>query len=94
MLYYCWINVGYRFNNWLVIVCMKKKANNWDDISFIVRGKHRKEILELLDNPKTPTQIKEETKLHFNSVSRTIVELEKKGFVQCLNSSQKLMRFY
>ena len=71
-----------------------KKENNWDDISFVIRGKHRKEILSLLDKPQTPTKIKEETKLHFNSVSRTLVELEKKGFIACLNPSQKLIRFY
>ena len=52
------------------------------------------EILELLENPKTPTQIKKETDLHFNEVSRTIQELEKKGFVECLNPKQKLARFY
>ena len=71
-----------------------KKQEVWDDISFIIRGIHRKEILELLDKPKTPTQIKEKTNLHFNSVSRTIIELEKQKFVKCLNPSQKLARFY
>ena len=71
-----------------------KKQVNWDDISFLVRSKHRKAILKMLENPKTPTQIKNETKLHFNSVSRTINELEDKGFVKCLNPNQKLARFY
>jgi len=67
---------------------------HWDNVSFILRGKHRKDMLKLLKEPKTPTQIKEETKLHFNVVSRTILELEKKGLVVCLNPTQKLMRFY
>ena len=71
-----------------------KKMIDWNDISFIVRGKHRKTILKLLDNPKTPTQIKIETKLHFNTVSRTLIELEKKGLVKCLTPHQKLARFY
>ena len=71
-----------------------EKTINWDDISFIVRGKHRKIILKLLNNPKTPTQIKNETKLHFNTVSRTLIELEKKGVVKCLTPHQKLARFY
>lgn len=73
---------------------MKKDSVNWNDISFFVRSKHRKNILNLLNNPKTPTQIKNETKLHFNSVSRTIIELEKKGFIKCLTPNQKLARFY
>jgi len=91
--YFCWINVGFSFNNRLYFVDMSKK-NNWEDISFILRGKHRKRILRLLITPKTPTQLKNETKLHFNSVSRTLIELEKKGFLKCLNPKQKLVRFY
>ncbi len=92
--YYCCIVVGLSFNNCLVLVLMKKESVNWDDISFILRGKHRKNILKLLENPKTPTQIKNETHLHFNAVSRAILELEKRGFVECLNPKQKLTRFY
>jgi len=29
------------------------KENDWNNISFIDRGKHRKTILELLNKPKT-----------------------------------------
>lgn len=71
-----------------------RKEDNWNDISFIIRSKHRKKILNLLDKPQTPTKIREKTKLHFNSVSRILVELEKKGLVMCLNPTQKLIRFY
>ena len=71
-----------------------KKGVNWDDFSFVYRGKHRKAILKLLDKPKTPTKLKEETKLHFNIVSRTLIELENKGFVECLNPNQRQARFY
>jgi len=70
------------------------KETDWDIIGFLNRSKHRKIILELLEKPKTPTKIKEETKLHFNAVSRTILELEKEGLIKCLNPSQKLSRFY
>ena len=73
---------------------MKKEDINWDDISFILSGKHRKNILKLLENPKTPTQLKSEIGLHFNQISRTIHELESKDFVKCLNPKQKLTRFY
>ncbi len=73
---------------------MKKNDISWDDISFFHRSKHRSTILKLLDNPKTPTQLKKITSLHFNIVSRTIIELEKEGFVNCLTPEQKLARFY
>jgi predicted transcriptional regulator len=72
---------------------MKEKIN-WDDFSFIHRGKHRKMVLEILNKPKTPTQLKQETKLHFNIISRTLIELERQGFVECLNPKQKMARFY
>ena len=71
-----------------------KKEEDWNNISFIVRSKHRKKILKLLDKPKTPTQLTKETELHFNSVSRTLIELEKKNLIKCLNPTQKLIRFY
>lgn len=73
---------------------MKKDKISWDDVSFIVRGKHRRVILNLLNKPKTPTQIKKESNLHFNTVSRILVELSKNGFVKCLTPQQKLARFY
>ena len=72
---------------------MKKKVH-WDDLNFIYRSKYRKKLLDLLDNPKTPTQLKNETKIHFNLINRTLVELEKKGFVECLNHKQRMARFY
>lgn len=72
----------------------KKEKINWDDISFIERGKQRKAILKLLDKPKTPTQIKKESGLHFNTISRALIELEKVRFVVCLTPKQKLCRFY
>lgn len=71
-----------------------KREEDWNNISFIMRSKHRKDILELLDKPKTPTQVTKDTELHFNSVSRTLIELEKKHLVKCLNPTQKLIRFY
>ncbi|MEN7981826.1 MAG: ArsR family transcriptional regulator [Nanoarchaeota archaeon] len=71
-----------------------KKEGSWENISYILGSKHRKNILKLLGNPKTPTQLKDETGLHFNSVSRTLNELVKKGFAECLNPKQKLIRFY
>lgn len=89
MLCFCAIVVGFVFNDCSIIYYM-----NWDDISFIYRGKHRIKILELLKILRTPTQLKKETNLHFNVVSRTIIELEKGSFIACLNPKQKLGRFY
>lgn len=73
---------------------MAKEEVNWNDKSFIERGKQRKIILQKLDKPKTPTELKNETGLHFNTVSRALIELEKKNFVKCLTPNQKLCRYY
>ena len=70
------------------------KDTDWNDISFMLSGKHRQKILKSLGSPKTPTQIKQETGLHFASASRIINDLEKQGFVKCLTPKKKLFRFY
>ena len=67
---------------------------DWDLVSFLHRGKHRLRILEILRKPKTPTQVKLDTGLHFNVVSRAIIELQEKGFVKCLTPESKLSRIY
>lgn len=51
-------------------------------------------FLDTLILTKKPIQIRSETELHFNQVSRTLIELEKRGFVKCLTPNQKLNRFY
>jgi len=73
---------------------MKKDEINWDDVSFVKSGKHRKRILELLDKPRTPTEIKDKTGLHFNAVSRAVIELEDKSLVVCLTPKMKHNRLY
>ena len=67
---------------------------DWELISFVERSKHRKTILKHLTRPKTPSQIKSEKGIHFNSISRALIELEKKGLVKCLSENQKKARFY
>jgi predicted transcriptional regulator len=47
-----------------------------------------------MNEPKTPTQLKEEGDFHFNAVSRALIELEGRGFVKCLTPNEKLGRFY
>lgn len=69
---------------------------DWVGVSLVMRSKNRKRILEFLSTsvPKTPTTISKNLSLHFNSVSRTLKELEEKEYVECLNPKEKLMRLY
>jgi DNA-binding MarR family transcriptional regulator len=62
--------------------------------SWVVRGSQRKKILEALENPKIPTQLKEETKLSLNNVSDVLKVLSEKGLVKCINPLEKTGRFY
>ncbi len=65
-----------------------------EDYSWIVRGKQRKKIIRVLNKPKIPTQIKEETKLSLNNVSDVLREFGKKKIARCLNSKEKTGRLY
>ena len=66
----------------------------YDLISFVVRGKIRKAVLGALDKPMTPTELSKQIKTHRPTVSRTILELEKKGLVECITPKERMGRFY
>ena len=64
------------------------------DYSWILRGKQRKKILKVLDKPKIPTQIKNDSGLSLNNVSDVLRDFRKKGIAKCLNPSDKTGRLY
>ena len=64
------------------------------DYSWILRGKQRRAIIKILDKPKTPTLIKEETKIKVSNVSDVLREMQKRNIVKCLNPKDKLGRLY
>lgn len=61
---------------------------------FLKKGKLRREILSHLDKPKTATELAKEIGRHRSSVSRVLLELEKKGFVECINKEDDKFRHY
>ena len=66
----------------------------YDLISYIVRGKVRLSILNVLDKPMTPTKIAEQLKNHRSTISRSLIDMEKRGFVKCLTPKEKTGRLY
>ncbi len=66
----------------------------WDDISFVVRNKNRKRVFNILEKPKTPTQISKELQLNIGYVSNIIIELLKRKLIKCLSPNEKRHRFY
>jgi len=63
-------------------------------MSFVLKSKQRLIILRYLSNPKTPTQISDETKLAVSHISRTLKEFNKKGVAECLTPKEKTGRIY
>lgn len=64
-------------------------------VTFIQRAKNRKQILTLLaDREKTQAQLHHESGLYRTHVRRTILELQDKQLVQCLNPKDRIYKLY
>ena len=73
---------------------MLERRQMYDLVSYIVRGKIRLSILNVLDRPMTPTKIADLLKNHRSTISRSLLEMEKKGLVKCLTPKEKTGRLY
>ena len=70
---------------------------SWEEVGFVKASKIRRQILELLEKPMTPTEISQMLKMpayKLPAVSRALRELEDKKVVVCLNPKQKKGRLY
>ena len=65
-----------------------------DDLSWVVRGKQRREIIIHINGPETPTEIARKSGYSLNHTSRVLNEFRKKGLVALLNPRQKTGRLY
>ena len=61
---------------------------------FLKKGKLRKEIYEKLNVPKTASELAKELGKHRSSISRVLLELEKKGYIKCVNPEDDKFRHY
>lgn len=64
------------------------------DLSWIKRGKQRREIIVHIGDKETPTEISAKSNYSLNHTSRILNELKKHGFVKLLNPEQKTGRLY
>ena len=67
---------------------------DWKKEIFLKKGKLRKTILENLDKPKTASELAKELGKHRSSISRVLIELEKRGLVKCINPKDDRFRHY
>ncbi|MBW2984308.1 hypothetical protein KY361_04290 [Candidatus Woesearchaeota archaeon] len=72
---------------------MAKKITT-KDLSWIKRGKQRREIIVHIEDKETPTEIANKSKYSLNHASRVLNEFKKHGFVRLLNPKQKTGRLY
>ena len=61
---------------------------------FLKKGKLRKNVLEILREPKTATELAKELNKHRSSISRILLTLEKEGLVECINPEDDKFRHY
>ena len=66
----------------------------YNDYSWMIRGKQRRKILKIMDKPMIPTQIKEKADLSLNNVSDILREFRKRKVAKCLNPKQRTGRLY
>lgn len=65
-----------------------------EEFGWVLRGKQRRAIMKALGTPKTPTLIKEDTKIKISNVSDVLRAMVKRGLAKCLNPTSKLGRLY
>lgn len=71
---------------------MRKELTKKD--IFLKKGKLRKQVLDILEEEMTATEIAKKLGKHRSSVSRALLDLEKVGFVRCVNSEDASFRHY
>ena len=61
---------------------------------FLKKGELRTEVWEKLNEPKTATDIAKELRKHRSAISRVLLDMERGGFVKCVNPEDKSFRHY
>ncbi|MFA5930899.1 MAG: ArsR family transcriptional regulator [archaeon] len=67
---------------------------NWEEIAFIKASKYRKQILDSLSEPKTPTELAKITGQNISHISRTLKELQERELIKCLTPNLRKGRLY
>ena len=66
----------------------------WEDIAFLKQSKTAINILKRLSEPKTPSELAKELKLHQQSVSNTLLKLHERKLVECITPERHNYRHY
>lgn len=72
----------------------EKSQNEIKDLSWIKRGKQRREIIIHIKGTQTPSEIAKESGYSLNHTSRVLGEFKKQKIVKILNPEEKTGRLY
>ena len=61
---------------------------------FLKKSKLRQEVFDSLNKAKTATDIAKELGKHRSAISRALLDMEKAGFVRCVNPEDDKFRHY
>jgi len=67
---------------------------DWDKYGFVLAGELRQKVIKLLDEPKTPTQLKNLIKTQDSAIARCLRDLKKEKIIKCLNPHVKKGRLF
>lgn len=70
------------------------KVVKWIDVSYIIASEYRKNVLNHLTTPKTPSILSKELNLNIAHISRTLAELEEKKMIECLTPTSNKGKLY
>ena len=61
---------------------------------FLKKGRLRQEVWDKLDKAKTASDIAKELEKHRSAISRVLLDMQKEGFVKCVNPEDASFRHY
>ena len=61
---------------------------------FLKKGELRQKVWDNLDEVKTATEIAKELGKHRSAISRVLLDMEKEGFIKCVNPEDASFRHY
>ena len=61
---------------------------------FLKKGRLRQEVWDKLDKAKTASDIAKEIEKHRSAISRVLLDMQKEGFVKCVNPEDASFRHY
>ena len=67
---------------------------DWNLYSWVMRGKQRRIVIEAMNKPKMPSEIRKETKLSITHVSKVLKSFTEMGIAKCLTPDVRIGKIY